>query len=120
MLLGIITVQVSEKMNQDKRELERSIITMLYICKNALFVFKISKTQLKHLLIKTLFSNCKLNGENPRCVTVTPLSGVLKTGSCLEWQMYIDDLRTHNSTEVISLYRHLPEELRSAFGCDGV
>ena len=81
-----LTITIIEKPETDNKTLESAIITMLYVCKNAHSVFKSSKTPLKHLLLKSLFSNCELNGENPRCVMVRPLSGVSKGVRCLEWQ----------------------------------
>ena len=86
-----LTISILKKPETDNTTLEKAIITMLYLCKNAHFIFKSSKTPLKRLLLKTVFSNCELNGENPRCIMVLPLSGVLKRGRCLEWQCVQSD-----------------------------
>ena len=115
-----LTITIFEKPKNDNEALESAMITMLYICKNAYSVFKSSKTPLKHLLLKSLFSNCLLNGANPRCVMVRPLSGVLKHVRCLKWQGLLDEVRTNHEAEVISLHQHLPDQLRCALQCDEV
>jgi site-specific DNA recombinase len=81
-----LIIAIVENDSRDVNELEKAMITMIYICKNAYNVFKSSKTPLKHLLLKTLFSNCELNGENPHCVMVRPLCVMLRGVRCLEWQ----------------------------------
>ncbi len=81
-----LTVEIDIQRKNDDVTLIKEIKTMLCISKNAYSVFKSSKTDLKRVLLFSLFSNCVMSGSNVKCATVLPLSIMLKRANVNEWQ----------------------------------
>jgi hypothetical protein len=95
-----ITLQM-ESQYMDSDSVKNALITVVSLLNGAYALFKSSKTYKKRLLLKTMFSNCFLDGEKLVTTWVDAVSIVGKIRFYPKWQGQIDHIRLHHASTLV-------------------
>lgn len=76
--------QISQMMNEDSM-LEVTLTSVLEMSQKIQEMFESSRIEEKTKILNIVFSNLKMDGENPVFIARKPFSYILENGGCIQW-----------------------------------
>ncbi len=107
-----MTTRLNEQCFNDDKTLENALIALFTLPSKALLNIKSSKTAIKRMLLKTLFSNFSLNGRKLEYKLVTAYSMMHNLDDCKEWLGYLDSNQGCRYQKPVPYRLAIPQQLK--------